>query len=270
LTSSSPHTQLRLRVFAGPNGSGKSTVIKSIREAKENGYELDFGIYINADDIAKNLSDHTFSFTLYEVKCVKNDILNFAKTSGLLKPTFTIEDLSASISINGSNLKLKNKSYLDNIAQLLSRYLREALLIAKKRFSFETVFSHPSNLDTMREAIKQGYKVYLYFVSTESPEINKFRVKLRVEQGGHDVPPKKIESRYYSALSLLYEAAEISYQAFFFDNSSETFKLVAHFKKLDGKKNWDDMKKSDAVGWFSKYYLLQLKQRHKRLPKMIS
>lgn len=38
----------------------------------------------------------------------------------------------------------------------------------------------------MRRASAEGYKVYLYFVSTESPEINKYRVKLRVKEKGHD------------------------------------------------------------------------------------
>ncbi len=79
------------------------------------------------------------------------------------------------------------------------------MLKRQRRFSFETVFSHPSNLDTMRQAVNAGYKVYLYFVSTESPAINKYRVQLRVAQNGHDVPGDKIESRYYRSMELLYE-----------------------------------------------------------------
>jgi predicted ABC-type ATPase len=48
---------LRLRIFAGPNGSGKSSIINSIRNyTKDNGTPLDFGIYLNADDIAKELT----------------------------------------------------------------------------------------------------------------------------------------------------------------------------------------------------------------------
>ncbi|MDQ3108696.1 MAG: hypothetical protein M3R17_02285 [Bacteroidota bacterium] len=49
----------------------------------------------------------------------------------------------------------------------------------------------------MKQAKAEGYKVYLYFVSTENPEINKERVQLRVRNNGHDVPPDKIVSRYY-------------------------------------------------------------------------
>jgi ABC-type cobalamin/Fe3+-siderophores transport system ATPase subunit len=36
-----------MRVFAGPNGSGKSTIIKAVRQYRNNP-PLDFGIYINA------------------------------------------------------------------------------------------------------------------------------------------------------------------------------------------------------------------------------
>lgn len=46
---------LRLRVFAGPNGSGKTTVINSIRNLIVNDQPIDFGHYINADDIAVQL-----------------------------------------------------------------------------------------------------------------------------------------------------------------------------------------------------------------------
>ncbi len=93
----------------------------------------------------------------------------------------------------------------------------------------------------MHEAVVAGYKVYLYFVSTESPEINKFRVQARKAKGGHDVPAEKIQSRYYRSLNLLFSAASIAYQAFFFDNSVEGEKstMFAHFKRIQGKEKWD-------------------------------
>jgi predicted ABC-type ATPase len=45
----------RLRIFAGPNGSGKSTMIDAIRKEKVNGRHVDFGYYVNADEIAVEL-----------------------------------------------------------------------------------------------------------------------------------------------------------------------------------------------------------------------
>lgn len=127
----------------------------------------------------------------------------------------------------------------------------------RKKFSFETVFSHSSKIEIIENAIKAGYKVYLYFVSTESPEINKYRVKkVRVEEGGHDVPEDKIVSRYYRSLDFLYVAAQLSYQTFFFDNSrdGEGFKLFAHFKIVGGAKKWDKIDYTIVPRWFKKYY----------------
>ena len=131
------------------------------------------------------------------------------------------------------------------------------MLRLKRRFSFETVFSHESNLDIMRRSVEAGYKVYLYFISTESPEINKYRVKLRVAKNGHDVPPQKIEDRYYRSLKLMYKASQYAYQAFFFDNSKDNapFELVAHFKLIRKRKKWDRISNSNATLWFKKYYV---------------
>jgi predicted ABC-type ATPase len=104
--------------------------------------------------------------------------------------------------------------------------------------------------------LKQGYKVYLYFVSTESPEINKYRVALRRKKGGHDVPQNKIESRYYRSLDLLYDACQLCYQVYFFDNSKENkpLKMFAHFKKSGSEKKWDNLPVEDIPKWFETYY----------------
>jgi len=42
--------QKRLRIFAGPNGSGKSTIVNIVKEQA-----VDFGVYVNADDIKTEL-----------------------------------------------------------------------------------------------------------------------------------------------------------------------------------------------------------------------
>jgi len=147
----------------------------------------------------------------------------------------------------------------ERIAQILAYFLRKKLLNERKKFSFETVFSHTSKLDIMREAKEAGYKVYLYFVSTESPEINKFRVEARRNKGGHDVDPDKIEQRYYRSLDLLFNAAQLCYQVYFIDNSrelkeGEEANWFAHFKIVEEKKKWDKLEPSQVPEWFKKYY----------------
>lgn len=134
------------------------------------------------------------------------------------------------------------------------------MLDAGEKFSFETVFSHASNIEIMQRATDAGYKVYLYFVGTESPEINKQRVHARVQKGGHHVPEDRIESRYYRSPDLLFGAAEVCYQAYFFDNSKQDSDaaMLAHFKVEKLKKKWEIADIENLPTWFVEYYLSKL------------
>ena len=91
--------------------------------------------------------------------------------------------------------------------------------------------------------------------------INKFRVEARKAKNGPDVPEEKIVSRYYRSLDLLYEACQLAYQVFFFDNSVEGGNSVmfAHFKLQKGRKKWDKIDKKQVPLWFRKYYSEKIK-----------
>lgn len=256
----------RLRVFAGPNGSGKSSIIRKILTTElENGTKLDFGIYVNADDIAQDLIEDSFSFKKYEITFDRSDFMAIIEESGLINEDFTIQRFLECISLKESELVIKhtnvnkhNDKPYERIAQLLADFLRKKLLQEGKKFSFETVFSHSGKVEFLKQARGLGYKVYLYFVSTEHPDINVYRVKeVRVKDKGHDVEKDKIKSRYYRSMDLLFEAAQNCYQAYFFDNSSQggEHTMFAHFKvNAEGKKIWDQLDKKYYPLWFKKYY----------------
>ncbi|MGC4038667.1 MAG: hypothetical protein QM764_22075 [Chitinophagaceae bacterium] len=249
--------QLRLRVFAGPNGSGKSTVIEAVRATKVGKAAIDFGYYINADDITQQLIlKRKFDFSAFEIVIDRNRFKDIVLQSGLINQNFDKKTFLNSFSLISNVLTLKRKKDADRLAQIIADVLRKELLELRKRFSFETVFSHSSKIDIMRQAVEAGYKVYLYFVATESPDINVFRVEARARKGGHYVPPAKVISRYYRSLDLLYEAAQLGYQVYFFDNSvdGENFRMVAHFKKGKEKKEWDSINGNPLPQWFLKYY----------------
>lgn len=256
MPSTKPQSPLRLRVFAGPNGSGKSTVIHYVRNIKVKKRPIDFGYYVNADDIAVELRNNTFSFTAFELVVKPKAFTRVVMQSGLINEAFSLADFRSAFTLRNNNLRLKTPAAVERLAQIVADFLRKLLLEERKKFSFETVFSHPSKLEIMRQAAEAGYKVYLYFVSTESPEINKFRVKARKAKNGHDVPEDKIVSRYYRSLDLLYDASQLAYQVFFFDNSvdGENSVMFAHFKSFAGKKKWDRIQKSGVPAWFKKYY----------------
>ncbi len=247
----------RLRVFAGPNGSGKTSVIQFIRDYKVNNQNVDFGYYINADDINQALlTSNGYSLTSFDFEISINEFQSIVTQSGLINENFKQDEFENSFKIIDNEIHCTNAKESERLAQIIADYLRKKLLMEGKKFSFETVFSHPSKLDIMREAVAAGYKVYLYFVCTQSADINISRVQARTEQGGHAVSTDKIISRYTRALELLFEAAQISYQTYFFDNSGtgRDFKPFAHFKVVAGKKEWDAIIETEVPAWFVKYY----------------
>jgi len=255
-----------MRVFAGPNGSGKSSVIKSLLNTEfGSGKKLDFGIYINADDIAVSLRDRSFKFSSYEIEDYQIDFFEIVSDSGLLSDDFSQKKFQKSLILYADSIEIKkerdfqaNKYLEERVAQIVADYLRKKLLLLGKKFSFETVFSHPGKVDIIKKAKENGYKVYLYFVSTEDPEINVYRVKkVRVPNNGHDVPEEKIRSRYFRSMDLVYEASQYCYQCYFFDNSKEGLGqvLFAYFKlTISGVKEWVIPDESQIPNWFKKYY----------------
>ena len=66
-----PANDLKFRVY-GPNGSGKSTVIKQVRLYKSGVIPIDFGYYVNADDITVALNKNGFSFQSYKISFRKH------------------------------------------------------------------------------------------------------------------------------------------------------------------------------------------------------
>jgi predicted ABC-type ATPase len=179
----------RMRVFAGPNGSGKSTIIKEIQK------KVRTGIYINADDIEKACKDKKF-INLGDYGLESTDIhFNTYLAQSTFLAKVQQENLNIDISFANNIIKIgqDTNSYE---AALIADYLRKLLLEKGQTFSFETVMSHPSKLDMLKQSHALGFKNYLYFVSTESADINVRRVAARVEKGGHPVDEQKIRDRY--------------------------------------------------------------------------
>lgn len=97
---------------------------------------------------------------------------------------------------------------------------RRSHMARRESFSFETVMSHPSKIETLRTARHLGYEVVLYFVATDNVEINVERVKARVAAGGHDVDEARIRARYQRALHLVFSAVRVAERSVIFDNTS--------------------------------------------------
>jgi predicted ABC-type ATPase len=112
------------------------------------------------------------------------------------------------------------------LASVLADAIRRELLHEKQTFTFETVMSSRDKVDFMKEARQRGYRVYLYFVATDDPEINLDRVQRRVMLGGHPVPEDKVRKRYGESIDLMTEACDVAHRAYIFDNSGSKHKLL--------------------------------------------
>lgn len=217
----------RIRVFAGSNGSGKTTIVNELKS------EIPFGVYVNANDIEKNIKNTSFlSFDQYSLQITTHQIQDFFKLSTFSPIKRDIPDLWQSLTVEENILKISipSDSYL---AADLAEFIRQELLSEGISFTFETVMSHESKLDIMEKAKNLGYKVYLYFISTEDPLINVNRVKVRVAQKGHAVDESKITERYYRSLDLLKPAIKLTNRSYVWDNSDEAANLFAEITNGD-------------------------------------
>ncbi len=207
-------------MFAGPNGSGKSTV-KDMLPASL------ISTYVNADEIEQALkTSGMLDLSVFDTAANTSEVAAFFLQHPLLQKGDMQSDI-ASISVNGKWLRIHRADINSYHASVVADFIRRKLLEAKTSFTFETVMSSRGKIDFLREAQAAGYRTYLYFVATESPEINLSRVANRVVDGGHGVPREKVISRYSRSLALLPAAIEASDRAYIFDNSGEEAVLLA-------------------------------------------
>ncbi len=108
---------------------------------------------------------------------------------------------------------------------------RAQAITDQRSFITETVFSHPSKLTLLEQAMRAGYRVELH-VMLIPEDVTVERVAYRVSCGGHTVPPDKIRERYRRLWDLVVDARAIVHRATFYDNSrSKPFGRVAVYER---------------------------------------
>jgi predicted ABC-type ATPase len=231
----------RVRMFAGPNGSGKSTIKQSINS------EL-FGVYINPDEIEKEIREREFlDFQGYEVNVLEEEILPFFERSPFLQQV-GLQDEASALRFADDKLIFRDVAVNAYFASVAADFIRHKLLETGKSFTFETVMSSPDKVEFLQKAQSVGYRTYLYYVATEDPAINISRVQNRVVLGGHPVPEDKIIARYHRSLDLLAQAVQATDRAYIFDNSGPEHLWIAEV--TNGKEL--EMKTSQMPAWFKK------------------
>ncbi len=162
----------------------------------------------------------------------KPEIVVFAGPNGSGKSTYT-QLLKPPIDyINADEIKKYLKCSDLEAAQLAEKQ-REEHMEQMREFCFETVLSTERNLKLLERAKEKGYFIRCYYILTADPMINVWRVKARVESGGHDVPKEKIITRYDRALALVKDLIKVCDICHIYDNSADRpFRIFKKRKEL--------------------------------------
>ncbi|WP_224279793.1 zeta toxin family protein [Nocardioides lacusdianchii] len=102
---------------------------------------------------------------------------------------------------------------------ILAAQERTGLLAGRRSFITETVFSHHSKLELIRDAQREGYGISLHVVMIPE-DLAVERVFDRVVAGGHMVPEEKVRARYRRLWELVTQARSMVDRADFYDNST--------------------------------------------------
>lgn len=125
-------------------------------------------------------------------------------------------------------------------AQIAEARRRERIADGES-FISQTVFSHPSKVQLVSDAVDAGYLVCLHVVVVPV-ELTVQRVLERIRRGGHEVPEQKFRDRYARLWVHLSAAIRIADVTAVLDNSSAgvPFRPCASFEHgvLIGSPSW--------------------------------
>jgi predicted ABC-type ATPase len=119
----------------------------------------------------------------------------------------------------------------ENVALEAGRIMLERinhLIRSNRSFAFETTLATKSYAAKIREAKEKGYTVTLLFFWLQNYDLAIERVRVRVKEGGHDIPEEVIKRRYLRGVENLFKMyLPIADGALIFDNSEGMSELIA-------------------------------------------
>ena len=168
----------------------------------------------------------------------------FAGVNGVGKSTMynsqIEEGIKQSIRINTDEIVRTFGDWKNNADQIkaakIAIKLRNHCFEEGKSFNEETTLTGKTILKTIDRAKELGYKIYLYYIGVDSPEIAKERVRNRVLKGGHNISSEVIEKRYYESLENLKKIISKCNYVDIYDNT-DIYKLVFSFANNEIIKN---------------------------------
>lgn len=130
--------------------------------------------------------------------------------------------------------------------------VRERYLDDRRSFITESVFSHPSKVELVTQAVEAGYRVHLR-VLIVPVNLSVARVAQRVLEGGHDVPEAKIRQRHGRLWTYVDAAMARAYETRVYDSSGQSgqdFVEVARYQygAVLGDTRWPEWAPSELAG----------------------
>ena len=155
--------------------------------------------------------------------------VNGSGKSTLYKTNFLNKDIKNSIRINTDEIVYSFGDWKNNIDQIkagkMAIQLRNKCFLEEKSFNEETTLTGKTILKIIDKAKDLGYKIHLYYIGIDNPEIAKERVKNRIARGGHGISSNLIEKRYYESLQnlekVIYQCDSIE----IYDNSKKFIRI---------------------------------------------
>ena len=110
----------------------------------------------------------------------------------------------------------------------------DKLLKNKESFAIETTLSGKNHIKTIQKARNLGYQVILIYSYLDNPDFCKNRIKVRVLNGGHDVPHDDIVRRFYRSKENFWHIYKdmVDEWNLFYNGTSE-YILVAQYTNND-------------------------------------
>ena len=168
---------------------------------------------------------------------MKKNFYLFAGVNGAGKSTLynsknLDDDIKNSIRINTDEIVREFGDWRNETDQIraakIAINLRNDCFKYGKSFNEETTLTGKTILKIIEKARKLGYKLQLFYVGVDSPEIAKERIKNRVKKGGHDIDDNVVEKRYYESLENLKQIVSKFDEVYLYDNS-EKYKNIFSF-----------------------------------------
>jgi predicted ABC-type ATPase len=120
------------------------------------------------------------------------------------------------------------------------------LVAQRASFIVESTLAGNGAIALMTKAKQSGYRTLLIYVALGEPELHIDRVRLRVAQGGHDIPDADIRRRYFRSLSRAPEAIRLADEAIVLDNAGPKPERVLLLR--NGEITW---KSASLPSWVS-------------------